>query len=67
MKKQIGNVNTDEYSKSLAWWCIPVIPALEKQRQEDQKFETSLGYIVRSCLKTKQKNKQTVKKVKKEV
>jgi hypothetical protein len=28
-----------------AWWCMPVIPALE--------FEASLGYIARLCLKNK--------------
>jgi hypothetical protein len=26
-----------------AWWCTPVIPALERRRQEDLKFEVSLG------------------------
>lgn len=29
---------------------MPVIPALQRLRQEDYKFETSLGYTVRSCL-----------------
>jgi hypothetical protein len=33
----------------------PVIPTLGRLRQEGIKFETSLGHIVRSCLKTKQK------------
>lgn len=29
---------------------MPVIITLERPRQEDQKFETSLGYLVRACL-----------------
>jgi hypothetical protein len=29
------------------WWCIPVIPALRRVRQEDHKFKTSLSYIAR--------------------
>jgi hypothetical protein len=29
------------------WWCIPVIPALVRQRQEDPEFKASLCYITR--------------------
>jgi hypothetical protein len=35
----------------------PDIPALERLRQEDCKFKSSLGYIVRFCLKKPQQNK----------
>jgi hypothetical protein len=35
------------------WWLTPVIPALGKLRQEDYKFEASLGYISRLFQKTK--------------
>lgn len=32
------------------WWHTPVIPALEKLRQEDHKLEASLGYRARPCI-----------------
>jgi hypothetical protein len=36
---------------------MPVIPALRRQRLEDQKLEASLDYIARLCLK-KQRGKK---------
>jgi hypothetical protein len=38
-------------------WCTPIISALGRLRQEDHKFEVSLGYIARLSLR-KQTNKQ---------
>jgi hypothetical protein len=40
----------DEENKR-AQWCMPVISALGRLRQEDHEFEVSLGYIVKLCLK----------------
>jgi hypothetical protein len=37
---------------------MPVIPALGRLRQEDPEFKTSLGYIVKLCLKKKKKEKK---------
>jgi hypothetical protein len=60
--KTILNIKneTKTTQSSQAWRCTLVIPALGRQRQEeDHKFETSVGYIVRPCLKTKRQKQQT--------
>jgi hypothetical protein len=36
-----------------------ITPAHESQRQEDHEFKNKLGYIMRSCLETKMKNKKS--------
>jgi hypothetical protein len=36
---------------------MPVISALRKVRQDDLKFQASLGYIARHCLKTEKRRK----------
>jgi hypothetical protein len=35
------------------WWHMLVIPALQRLRQEVLKFEGSLGYLARPCLRSK--------------
>jgi hypothetical protein len=45
-------------SHSQVCWCLPVIPALRRLRQEDHEFLASLGYIARLCLKNKNKKKK---------
>jgi hypothetical protein len=35
--------------ESWKWWCMPVIPALGRLRQEDLEFLTSLTYTARPC------------------
>jgi hypothetical protein len=44
---------------SLAQWPTPAILALRRLRQEDHKFQASLDYIARSCLKKKNQNNKT--------
>lgn len=44
-------------SLNRACWLTPVIPALERLRQEDLKLESSLDYIVRPCLQKRTKSK----------
>jgi hypothetical protein len=37
------------------WWYTPIIPALGRLRKEDCECEASLHYIVKPCLKNKNK------------
>jgi hypothetical protein len=39
---------------------MPVIQALGRLKQEDFKFEDSLGYIARHCLKETKQNKNVL-------
>jgi hypothetical protein len=39
------------------WCCTSVIPVLGRITQKDHKFEASLGYTVRLCLKKGRKKK----------
>jgi hypothetical protein len=38
------------------WWYIPIIPAFQRKRQEDDNFKASLGYIARPYLKNLKAN-----------
>lgn len=40
------------------WWNVPIIPELKRPRQEDWKFETSLGYISGLFLSQTRKRKK---------
>ena len=66
--------NKLEEGGSNVWWSMPLIPALGRQRQAGthrvpgqpglhSKFQTSQGYIVRPCLKTKQNKSRNSKKI----
>lgn len=42
-------VETKSEGLGQVWWCVPLIPVLRKQRQEDLcKFNASLSYRVSS-------------------
>lgn len=37
----------DTEPEAEVWWHIPVVPVLRRLLQVDQKFKTSLGYVVK--------------------
>jgi hypothetical protein len=47
---------------SWAWWCVPGIPALRKQRQEDLMFKASLNCIARPPSQNEDKKTLTTKR-----
>jgi hypothetical protein len=51
LSKNFGSAK--KYNISQAWWYRAVIPALRELRQEKHKFEPSLGYMEKHCLKKK--------------
>jgi hypothetical protein len=49
---------------SWMWWCLSVIPALRRLRQENCEFEGSLGYITKLYLqKQKRRGRRKERKV----
>lgn len=46
LKPSVKKQNT-----SWEWWCKPLVLVLMMLRQENFKFKTKLGYVVRSCLR----------------
>lgn len=57
---KLGLGNT--LSKIQAWLCIPVIPCIRRQRQEDKYKTSSLSYVVRLHLKNQKPKKTKAKK-----
>jgi hypothetical protein len=49
--------------RSQAWWCTAVILAHRRLRKEDHEFETSLGYIMRPCLKKQKQKKKLIEMI----
>jgi hypothetical protein len=52
-------------SNCQAWWYMPLIPALQRQRQVDFEFEASLVYKVSSRIATAIQRNPVSKKIKK--
>jgi hypothetical protein len=51
--ESISSVLLNKDTLDWVWWCIFVILALGRLRQEDVEFKANLGYIVRTCFKKK--------------
>lgn len=46
-----GDHSQRTWVSSWAWWCVSVIPAIRRLKQEDDEIEDDLGYTVKPCLK----------------
>jgi hypothetical protein len=64
MALQLIIKNSKDLFYSWLWWFMPVNPTFSSLRQEDSKFEASLGYTVKPCLKTKIILKISIYKIK---
>jgi hypothetical protein len=51
-KRKNSTLNTSQ-----VWWCLSIIPALERLRREDQEFQASLDYTARQ---NKKLNRTTI-------
>jgi hypothetical protein len=46
-----------------AWWHMLAIPVFGRLRQDDQEFQASLGYLIRTCLKKRRKKSMELHKI----
>jgi hypothetical protein len=50
-----SNPRREQPSQIQLWMFTPIIPAVERQKQEDWEFGARVGYMVKPCLKKKKK------------
>jgi hypothetical protein len=51
----------EKAKRNWMWCCIPVIPALRRQRQEDYEFEANFGSVARPFLINQPTNETTTR------
>jgi hypothetical protein len=66
-------MDAQEFHQAGRWWCMPLIPALGRQRQVDfwvqgqpvlqSEFQDSQGYTEKPCLEKKKKKKKSSIKI----